>query len=373
LSSDLHERLAAYLVLEDGSVYPGKRLGADVEATGEVVFNTSMTGYQEMLTDPSYGGQILVPTYPLIGNYGVNDDDWESRRIQVRGFVVRQDCDLPSHRDSKSTIHEYLVENGIPGVSGVDTRAITRKLRSRGVMMGLVTAQEDIEYGLKRLGAAPRYGEFDVVADVSTAETYAWDGGSSRDGGPHVVVIDLGVKHNILRNLEKRGARVTVVPMDVTAEQVMALEPDGVLLSPGPGDPVFLESVVKVTKALSEQVPMFGICLGHQVIAKAFGAETFKLKFGHRGGNHSVMDEESGRVYVTAQNHGYAVSREGLSDDVMVTHRDLSDDTVEGLRHKTLPIMTIQYHSEASPGPQDAEYLFDRFMGLMSSSKKAIA
>jgi carbamoyl-phosphate synthase small subunit len=188
-----------------------------------------------------------------------------------------------------------------------------------------------------------------------------------------VVVIDLGVKHNILRNLEKRGARITVVPMDVTAEQVMALEPDGVLLSPGPGDPVFLESVVKVAKALSEQVPMFGICLGHQVIAKAFGAETFKLKFGHRGGNHSVMDEESGRVYVTAQNHGYAVSREGLSDDVMVTHRDLSDDTVEGLRHKTLPIMTIQYHSEASPGPQDAEYLFDRFMGLMSSSKKAIA
>ena len=376
-NSSGQERLAAYLVLEDGSIYAGTRLGADVEATGEVVFNTSMTGYQEMLTDPSYGGQILVPTYPMIGNYGVNDDDWESRRIQVRGFVVRQDCDQPSHRDSKSTIHEYLVENGIPGVSGVDTRAITRKLRSRGVMMGLITAQEDIEYGLKQLGAAPRYGEFDVVADVSTAETYEWSGGptsgASRDGGPHVVVIDLGVKHNILRNLEKRGARVTVVPMNVTAEQVMALEPDGVLLSPGPGDPVFLESVVEVAKALSEQVPMFGICLGHQVIAKAFGAKTFKLKFGHRGGNHSVMDEESGRVYVTAQNHGYAVSREGLSDDVIVTHRDLSDDTVEGLRHKTLPIMTIQYHSEASPGPQDAEYLFDRFMGLISSSKKAIA
>ncbi|MDP6824348.1 MAG: glutamine-hydrolyzing carbamoyl-phosphate synthase small subunit [Dehalococcoidia bacterium] len=365
MTSSGQERLPAYLVLEDGSVYPGIRFGADAEATGEVVFNTSMTGYQEMLTDPSYGGQILVPTYPLIGNYGVNDDDWESRRVQVRGFVVRQDCDLPSHRDSKSTIHEYLAQNGIPGVSGVDTRAITRKLRSRGVMMGLVTARDDIEYGLKQLGAAPRYGEFDVVADVSTAETYAWDGGSARDGGPHVVVVDLGVKHNILRNLEKRGVRVTVVPMDVTAEQVMALEPDGVLLSPGPGDPVFLESVVDVAKSLSDRVPMFGICLGHQVIAKAFGAETFKLKFGHRGGNHSVMDEESGRVYVTAQNHGYAVSREGLSDDVMVTHRDLSDDTVEGLRHKSLPIMTIQYHSEASPGPQDAEYLFDRFMGLM--------
>ncbi len=365
LTSSQQERLPAYLVLEDGSVYPGIRFGADAEATGEVVFNTSMTGYQEMLTDPSYGGQILVPTYPLIGNYGVNDYDWESRRIQVRGFVVRQDCDMPSHRDSKSTVHEYLTENGIPGVSGVDTRAITRKLRSRGVMMGLVTAQGDIEYGLKQLGTAPRYGEFDVVADVSTAETYTWDGGSPRDGGPHVVVVDLGVKHNILRNLEKRGARVTVVPMDVTAEQVMALSPDGVLLSPGPGDPVFLESVVDVAKSLADQVPMFGICLGHQVIARAFGAETFKLKFGHRGGNHSVMDEESGRVYVTAQNHGYAVSREGLSDDVLVTHRDLSDDTVEGLRHKSLPIMTIQYHSEASPGPQDAEYLFDRFMRLV--------
>ena len=363
----------AYLLLEDGSVYSGTRLGADVEATGEVVFNTSMTGYQEMLTDPSYGGQILVPTYPLIGNYGVNDDDWESRRIQVRGFVVREDCDDPSHRDSKGTIHEYLLQNGIPGVSGVDTRAITRKLRSHGVMMGLVTRKEDVEYGLKQLGAAPRYGDFDAVAEVSTSEAYAWDGGTADEGGPHLVVVDLGVKHNILRNLQKRGARVTVVPMDVTAEQVMALEPDGVLLSPGPGDPVFLDSVVNVAKALSEKVPMFGICLGHQVIAKAFGAETFKLKFGHRGGNHSVMDDESGRVYVTAQNHGYAVSREGLSEEVIVTHRDLSDDTVEGLRHKSLPIMTIQYHSEASPGPQDAEYLFDRFMGLVSSSRKEIA
>ena len=373
MSPDLSSaRSAAYLVLEDGSIYRGIRLGADVEATGEVVFNTSMTGYQEMLTDPSYGGQILMATYPMIGNYGVNDEDWESRRIQVRGFIVRQDCDLPSHRDSNATIHEYLAEHGIPGVSGVDTRAITRKLRSHGVMMGLVTAEEDIEYGLKQLRAAPRYGEFEVVADVSTAETYAWNGSSPADGGPHVVVIDLGVKHNILRNLEKRGARVTVVPMAVTAEQVLALEPDGVLLSPGPGDPVFLASVVDVAKSLSGRVPMFGICLGHQVIARAFGAKTFKLKFGHRGGNHSVIDEESGRVYVTAQNHGYAVSREGLSEDVMVTHRDLSDDTIEGLRHKTLPIMTIQYHSEASPGPQDAEYLFDRFMEMVRDGEGVV-
>ncbi|MDA1256338.1 MAG: glutamine-hydrolyzing carbamoyl-phosphate synthase small subunit [Chloroflexi bacterium] len=365
-------RLSAYLVLEDGSVYRGARLGADGEATGEVVFNTSMTGYQEMLTDPSYGGQILIPTYPLIGNYGVNDDDWESKRIQVRGFVVRSDCDLPSHRDSKSTIDEFLAENGIPGISGVDTRAITRKLRSHGVMMGLITAEEDVEYGLKQIGAAPRYGEFDVVTNVSTSEIYTWDGAGTAagDGRPHVVVVDLGVKHNILRNLEKRGCRVTVTPMDVTAEQVMALEPDGVLLSPGPGDPVFLDSVVDLAKSLSDRVPMFGICLGHQVIARAFGAETFKLKFGHRGGNHSVMDDESGRVYVTAQNHGYAVSRDGLSDEMMVTHRDLSDDTVEGLRHKTLPIMTIQYHSEASPGPRDAEYLFDRFVEMVADAKR---
>ena len=353
-------------MLEDGAVYGGRRLGAAGEATGEVVFNTSMTGYQEMLTDPSYGGQILVPTYPLIGNYGVSEHDWESGRIQVRGFVVRDDCDLPSHNDSYGTVHDYLLEHAIPGVSGVDTRAITRKLRSRGVMMGIVTGAGDVDYALKTIGAGPRYGETDVVTEVSTDRLYEWEGSTHAPGAaPHIVVIDFGVKHNILRNLAKRGCRVSVAPCDVTADELLALEPDGVLLSPGPGDPLLLDGAVETARALAERVPMFGICLGHQVIARAFGAGTFKLKFGHRGGNHSVMDEETGRVYVTAQNHGYAVSRDGLSDQVIVTHRDLSDDTVEGLRHRTLPIMTIQYHSEASPGPHDAEYLFDRFLELV--------
>jgi len=366
-----------YLVLEDGSVYVGRRLGAAGEAVGEVVFNTSMTGYQEMLTDPSYGGQILVPTYPLIGNYGINSEDWESIRIQVNGFVVREDCDLPSHPDAEMTVDEYLLRNGVPGVSGVDTRAITRKLRSHGVMMGIVTPREDVSEALRVLGSQPRYGEEDVVGAVSTAAPYAWRDakrgtlpagrGESKAGRARrrIVVSDYGVKQNILRCLERRGCEVMVVPHDASAEEILGHAPDGVLLSPGPGDPELLDGCVETARALAGQVPIFGICLGHQVIARAFGGETFKLKFGHRGGNHSVKDLSTGNVYVTAQNHGYAVSLTGLPDELEVTHIDLSDNTCEGLRHKTLPIMTIQYHSEASPGPHDSEYLFDRFLEMV--------
>ncbi len=401
------------LVLEDGSSYEGIRLGAEGETTGEVVFNTSMTGYQEMLTDPSYGGQILMPTYPLIGNYGVNPADVESRRIQVRGFVVREDCEEPSHTLSQGTIHDYLLENGVVGIAGVDTRAITRKLRSIGVMMGIITARETAE-ALKQLAAAPRYGEFDVVHDVSTRETYRWDGdagersrafsdlkgrawqsrehwsegeaglarveaGATGDGtapgvesrngrgnGPlRIVVNDYGVKLNILRSLRARGCDVTVVSDDATAEDILALEPDGVMLSPGPGDPIFLATAVESAKKLIGTVPLMGICLGHQVVARALGADTFKLHFGHRGGNQPVKDMESGRVYITAQNHGYAVESEGLPADLMVSHINLNDGTVEGLRHAKLPVMTIQYHSEASPGPHDSEYLFDRFVDMV--------
>lgn len=401
------------LVLEDGSSYEGIRLGAEGETTGEVVFNTSMTGYQEMLTDPSYGGQILVPTYPLIGNYGVNPADVESRRIQVRGFVVREDCDRPSHSLSQGTIHDYLLENGVVGIAGVDTRAITRKLRSRGVMMGIITPLETAD-ALKQLGAAPRYGEFDVVHDVSTREPYHWDGDAgersrafgdlkgrawrsrehwseAEDGlsglsanteangvghvspsgdGPNkdslrIVVNDYGVKLNILRSLRARKCDVTVVRDDASAEEILALDPDGVLLSPGPGDPVFLEAAVESAKNLIGSVPLMGICLGHQVVARALGADTFKLHFGHRGGNQPVKDLETGRVYITAQNHGYAVESEGLPPELKVSHVNLNDGTVEGLRHTTLPVMTIQYHSEASPGPHDSEYLFDRFVDMV--------
>ncbi|MEX0762181.1 MAG: glutamine-hydrolyzing carbamoyl-phosphate synthase small subunit [Dehalococcoidia bacterium] len=375
-----------YLVLEDGSVYPGRRLGAEAEATGEVVFNTSMTGYQEMLTDPSYGGQILVPTYPLIGNYGTNPADVESRQVQVNAFVVRSDCDEPSHPLSEWTIHDYLLHNGIPGVSGVDTRAITRKLRSRGVMMGIVTPRSDPAAALQALSAAPRYGEVDVVDAVSTEQAYEWNGGApapissaARSSATQaneaagrrlrIVVSDYGVKQNILRCLTKRGCDVTVVPDDASADEILRHRPDGVLLSPGPGDPVFLDSAVETVRGLSGKLPIMGICLGHQVVARAFGANTFKLKFGHRGGNQPVKDMQTGRVYVTAQNHGYAVDSNGLPADLRVSHMNLNDNTVEGLRHANLPIMTIQYHSEASPGPHDSEYLFDRFVEMVREMK----
>ena len=377
------ERDAAYLILEDGSVFAGERLGAEGMAVGEVVFNTSMTGYQEMLTDPSYGGQILIPTYPMIGNYGINARDWESGRIQVRGLVVRQDCDRPSNPDSVMTVDEYLQVHGIPGVSGVDTRAITRRLRTQGVMMGVVTGNPDVAAALAAIEAAPRYGEEDVVGAVTASAPFGWDGSESHgvpeqitsgdgntpaSGGRRrlkIVVADLGVKYNILRELAARGCDVVVVPAGSTADEILSHEPDGVLLSPGPGDPELLDRSVEAARALVGKTAIMGICLGHQVIARAFGAKTFKLKFGHRGGNHAVRDVHTGRVYVTAQNHGYAVSADDLPDELEVTHIDLSDGTVEGLRHKTLPIMTIQYHSEASPGPLDNEYLFDRFVAMV--------
>ena len=394
-----------YLILEDGTVYAGQRLGAEAETTGEVVFNTSMTGYQEMLTDPSYGGQILVPTYPMIGNYGTSEADVESNRVQVDGFVVREDCDEPSHPLSEGTVHEYLLKNEIPGVSGVDTRAVTRKLRSAGVMMGIITPREDVSAALDVLSRAPRYGEFDVVGKVSTNETYPWQGdageqsrayydlrGRARQGGMgrvveaevsgrgggddnllKVVVGDYGVKLNILRSLRARGCEVVVVPDDATAEEILAHDPAGVMLSPGPGDPVLLERSVESAKGLAGRVPMMGICLGHQVIARAFGASTFKLHFGHRGGNQPVKDLETGRVYVTAQNHGYAVVADGLPDGLEVSHINLNDNTIEGLRHRDLPIMTIQYHSEASPGPHDSEYLFDRFVSMVRAGRQVSA
>ncbi|NQW17968.1 MAG: glutamine-hydrolyzing carbamoyl-phosphate synthase small subunit [Chloroflexi bacterium] len=376
-------RPPAYLILEDGSKFEGERLGAEGMTVGEVVFNTSMTGYQEMLTDPSYGGQILVPTYPMIGNYGVNGRDWESGQIQVRGFVVRQDCDQPSNPDSVMTVDEFLRIHNIPGISGVDTRAITRRLRTSGVMMGVVTSDGDVETALAAINAAPRYGEEDVVAQVSVPKPTPWLG-TEKHGAPEqssvpeptnsegrlkIVVDDFGVKYNILRELEQRGCDVVVVPAGSSADEVMSHSPDGALLSPGPGDPELLQRSVDAARSLAGNIPLMGICLGHQVIARAFGAETFKLKFGHRGGNHAVKDLQTGRVYVTAQNHGYAVSSDNLPDELEVTHIDLSDNTVEGLRHKSLPIMTIQYHSEASPGPLDNEYLFDQFVEMVKESK----
>jgi carbamoyl-phosphate synthase small subunit len=359
----------AILVLADGSTYEGYAFGAETDAIGEAVFNTSMAGYQEMLTDPSYAGQILIPTYPLIGNYGTNQEDIESRRIQVRGFVVREECDQPNHYLSDRTIHGYLAEGGIPGIWGVDTRAITRRLRSSGVMMGMITSSQTPAEALEAIKQAPDYGSIDFVRGVTTEKLFKWEDGSP-DPPYHVVALDCGLKYNILRLLGRQGCRVTVVPCTTPAEDILELKPDGILLSPGPGDPARLDYIVENIKKLVGRQPIMGICLGNQLIARAYGGRCFKLKFGHRGGNHPVRDLANGRIHITAQNHGYAVDPATIGSELEVTHINLNDGTVEGLRHKSLPIFAIQYHSEASPGPLDNVYLFEKFVGMMEGSKR---
>jgi carbamoyl-phosphate synthase small subunit len=356
----------AILVLADGSAYQGYSFGAETDAYGEVVFNTSMVGYQEMLTDPSYAGQIVVPTYPLIGNYGINEQDFESAKIQVRGFAIREECYQPSHYLSTQTLHQYLAEYGIPGISGIDTRAVTRKLRSVGVMMGVITSDKTPSQALEQLLKQPGYGSIDFVRQVTTDKPYPWENG----GKPQyrIAVLDCGLKYNILRLLCQRGCSVTVVPCTTSAKEILSLKPDGVLLSPGPGDPELLDYIVDTVKSLAGKKPMMGICLGNQLIARAFGGRNFKLKFGHRGANHPVRELATGRIHITAQNHGYAVDPDTIGNELEVTHINLNDGTVEGLRHKKLPIFTIQYHSEASPGPLDNTYLFDRFMEMIKGN-----
>jgi carbamoyl-phosphate synthase small subunit len=330
-----------------------------------VVFNTSMTGYQEMLTDPSYAGQIVVPTYPLIGNYGTSEHAVESNRIQVRGFVVREECSQPNHYLSRQTVHEYLAQSGIPGIYGVDTRAITRKLRSYGVMMGMITSNKTPEQALAELKTLPDYGTIDFVRQVSTPTPYEWEPDLSAECRHHIVVLDCGLKYNILRILRRHGCRVTAVPCTMKPEEILSLGPSGILLSPGPGDPELLDYIVETVRGLVGKRPIMGICLGNQLIARAFGAKTFKLKFGHRGGNHPVRDLATGRIHITAQNHGYAIDPDTLKDGLEVTQINLNDGTVEGLQHKELPIFCIQYHSEASPGPLDNTYLFNKFLEMV--------
>jgi len=364
----------ALLVLEDGTTFAGEGFGAAGRTHGEVVFATAMTGYQEMLTDPSFAGQVLVMTYPLAGNYGINGEDVESQRIRVRGLVVREVCEKPSHWRSDMTLHEYLLSEGVPGIAGIDTRALTRRLRTAGVMMGTITTGETAEEALERLRSASRYSDTDLVEEVSTSTAYEWAssslGGSVQsDSGVeprrHIVIVDSGVKYNIMRLLAQRGCRVTALPSHASAGEILGLAPDGVLFSPGPGDPAFLDYEVATMQSIIGRAPVLGICLGHQVLARAFGASTFKLKFGHRGANHPVHDLESGRVHITAQNHGYAVDPEGLSSDIEVAQVHLNDGTCEGLRHRREPVISIQYHSEASPGPQDNVYVFDRFIDMI--------
>jgi len=358
----------AILVLEDGSTYYGHSFGAEVSAQGEVVFNTSMTGYQEMLTDPSYAGQILVTTYPLVGNYGINEHDFESAKIQVSGLVVREECLEPSHYMKRETLHEYLARSGIPGIYGVDTRAVTRKLRSAGVMAGMITSNQTPGEAWKELKSLPSYGSIDFVRRVTTPAPYHW-GSTDPSLLLSMVVLDCGLKYNILRTLHRFGCKVTVLPCATSADEVLKLNPDGIVLSPGPGNPELLDYIVETVKKLVGKKPMMGICLGNQLIARAFGAKNFKLKFGHRGANHPVRDLETGRIHITAQNHGYAVDPDTLKGGLEVTQINLNDGTVEGLRHRELPILAIQYHSEASPGPLDNTYLFEKFIQMVREQK----
>jgi carbamoyl-phosphate synthase small subunit len=361
----------AFLVLEDGAVFEGVSFGAPVQATGEVVFNTSMTGYQEALTDPSYAGQMLVMTYPIQGNYGVNDRDDESSRIQVSAFIVREHCEAPSDRLMTATLHDYLLERGLPGISGVDTRALTRRLRTAGVMMGSLVVDGSPEGALARLRESLRYGSVDLVPSVSTEKPFAWPpaGVYAPDRGVpatrRVVLLDLGVKYNIMRSLRRLGCDVMAMPATTPAADILALRPDGIVLSPGPGDPALLDYAVETVKGILGRAPVMGICLGHQVVGRAVGAGTYKLKFGHRGANHPVKEVATGHVHITAQNHGYAVDGDGLPSSIEASHVHLNDGTVEGLQGLSEPLLTIQYHSEASPGPLDNMYLFERFVEMM--------
>ncbi|MBC7105433.1 MAG: glutamine-hydrolyzing carbamoyl-phosphate synthase small subunit [Firmicutes bacterium] len=355
------------LALENGAVFYGVPLGARGESWGEVVFNTGMTGYQEVLTDPSYRGQIVVMTYPLIGNYGVNDEDREDTRAHPRGFVVREACPAPSNWRATRSLDRYLAEQGIVGLAGVDTRALTRIIRSEGAMRGVIAGAPASEEELvARARSVPSISEQRLVLEVATDRPYRLPGGGFR-----VVVVDFGVKESIIRCLRGRGCDVVVVPPTFDAGRIMGCRPDGILLSNGPGDPSGLTFAVEAVRELLGLRPIFGICLGYQVLALALGGKTYKLKFGHRGANHPVKDLLSGRVYITSQNHGFAVEEGSLGGDALVTHRNANDGTVEGVAHRYLPAFGVQYHPEAGPGPRDSEYLFDRFLALMRAGTVA--
>ena len=357
----------ALLVLADGSAFPGRALGRIGRTEGEVVFNTSMTGYQEMLTDPSYAGQLLVLTYPLIGNYGFDAAVEESDRIQPVGLVVREAARVASHLRSTTTISDYLEARGVVAIEGVDTRAVTRVIRRHGVMLGTITSDETAEAAVARLQTLPGYDDTNWVDTVTTGNPYDWAG--ERAGRLRVALLDGGVKRNIMRSLAARGCAVRVFPSHAAADDILATDPDGILLSPGPGDPRLLDGMVGEVRKLIGRKPILGICLGHQLAAQALGAGTFKLPFGHRGGNHPVKDVVSGRVTITAQNHGYAVDADGLDSAAFVSHVNLNDQTVEGIALRTEPLLTIQYHSEACPGPLDNGGIFDRFVAMMPAGE----
>ncbi len=367
---------SAILVLEDGRTFNGASLGAEGETFGEIVFNTSMTGYQEILTDPSYAGQIVAMTYPLIGNYGVNEGDVESRRPWAEGFVVREASRIYSNHRATGSLQNYLEKNDIVGIEHIDTRALVRHIRDKGAMRaGISSVDLDADFLLEKVLASPDMKNRELASAVTVKKSFVYQPeqqSAFRDPQSaiekyHIVAFDFGVKTNSLREFSKFGCRVTVVPAGTTAAEVLALKPDGIFLSNGPGDPAAMRNVIEEIKKLAEsQVPMFGICLGHQLIGEAFGAKTFKMKFGHRGGNQPIKDLTTGKVEITSHNHGFAVDADSLPPDVEITHINLNDHTIAGMRHKALPVFSVQYHPESAPGPHDSEYLFERFLELMS-------
>jgi carbamoyl-phosphate synthase small subunit len=374
------KRKRAWLVLEDGTVFQGSAFAGHGRALGEVVFNTSMTGYQEVLTDPSYKGQIVTMTYPLTGTYGINDEDMESSAIQVEAFIVKEYQEHSSNWRSNRGLAKFLEEHGKIGIEGIDTRALTRHIRQAGAMRGIVATDADDVKGLRdEVLAFPGLNDVDMVRHVTCLRPYRWHQGAKRPDMPiewteghlgfRVAALDCGIKFNILRNLEDAGCQVLVFPAHTSAEEILAAQPDGIFLSNGPGDPAAVHYVIETVRGLLGKRPVFGICLGHQLMGLALGGRTFKLKFGHRGANQPVKDVTTGKVEITSQNHGYCVDPESLAKaGVRLTHVNLNDNTLEGMEHQDLPAFSVQYHPEASPGPHDATYLFQRFIRLMEKA-----